>query len=121
MNIDVELERGVELRNGDGFCVVGKDSLTGFRGDVCSGSVITAKALKEVRPGQKLYRNINAAFEKALENNLPERTLDVRVWMTATGDGVDVRAVSEDGREVRLLAAKGAEPAKDRGRMEDVA
>ena len=121
MSIDVQLEKGVELRNGDGFCVVGKDSLTGFRGDVCSGSRITAKALKDVRPGQKLYRNISAAFEKSLENNLPQRSIDVHVRMRATGDGVEVIALSEDGREAGFIAAREAEPARDCGRIREAA
>ena len=121
MLIDVELEKGVLLKNGDGFCVVGKDSLTGFRGDVCIGSRITAKALKDVRPGQKLYRNISASFEKSLENNLPQRTIDVHVRMKATDAGVEVIALSEDGREATFVTCRDAEPARDCERIREAA
>ena len=80
--------RDLKLSSGDGFAVVGRDGITGFRGDVCEGLQIRCKQVSGLQPGAVLYRNLDVAFEKTLQTNRPERLLDVRLTL--------VPAVAED-------------------------
>ena len=95
------LRRNLELRNGDGFAVATADGVTGFRGDVCEGLQVSCKDVPDLREGTALYRNINAAFEKALETQACRREIPVRLSVRIHGKYVlEVRALSQDGREV---------------------
>ena len=80
--------RDLKLSSGDGFAVVGRDGITGFRGDVCEGLQIRCKQVSGLQPGAVLYRNLDVAFEKTLQTRRPERLLDVRLAL--------VPAVAED-------------------------
>ena len=95
------LRRNLELRNGDGFAFATADGVTGFRGDVCEGLQVSCKDVPDLREGTALYRNINAAFEKALETQACRREIPVRLSVRIHGKYVlEVRALSQDGREV---------------------
>ena len=95
------LRRGLELRNGDGFAFATADGVTGFRGDVCEGLQVSCKDVPDLREGTALFRNINAAFEKALETQACRREIPVRLSVRIHGKYVlEVRALSQDGREV---------------------
>ena len=94
-------ERSLTLRNGDGFAVAAADGIVGFRGDVCDGLQVQCKDVPELREGMTLYRNINAAFEKALETQPCRRVIPVRLSVRVHGSYVvEIRAVSGDGREL---------------------
>ena len=80
--------RDLKLSSGDGFAVVGREGITGFRGDVCEGLQIRCKQVSGLQPGAVLYRNLDVAFEKTIQANRPERLLDVRLAL--------VPAVAED-------------------------
>ncbi|MCQ2176900.1 MAG: U32 family peptidase [Bacteroidales bacterium] len=89
------------LSNGDGFAFVSGSSIVGFRGDICQGNAIYCKNVQGLHKGMTIYRNVSSAFEKALENDLPKR--DIRVSLTVRIShlfSIDVKAVSEDGREI---------------------
>ena len=92
------LEKGLQLRNGDGFAFVSGNSITGFRADVCSGCRIVCKKVQGLRKGLILYRNIDTAFEKVLENESPVREIRVGVELRQEGLSVLAKATSEDGR-----------------------
>ena len=95
------LRRNLELRNGDGFAFATADGVTGFRGDVCQGLQVSCKDVPDLREGTALFRNINAAFEKALETQACRREIPVRLSVRIHGKYVlEVRALSQDGREV---------------------
>ena len=80
--------RDLKLSSGDGFAVVGRDGITGFRGDVCEGLQIRCKQVSGLQPGAVLYRNLDVAFEKTLQTNRPERLLDVRLTLVPVVAGV---------------------------------
>ena len=80
--------RDLKLSSGDGFAVVGRDGITGFRGDVCEGLQIRCKQVSGLQPGAVLYRNLDVAFEKTLQTNRPERLLDVRLMLVPAVSGV---------------------------------
>ncbi len=134
--------RDLKLSSGDGFAVVGRDGITGFRGDVCEGLQIRCKQVSGLQPGAALYRNLDVAFEKTLQTRRPERLLDVRLTLVpavaevpsgerayslipanepegtpATLDkGLLLVAETEDGRRASVPLPEG-EPADNQERM----
>ena len=105
---------GLRLANGDGFCFVTPgQEVIGFRGDVCEGLTVRCKPIPELFTGAVLYRNIDQAFERKLETELPMRMITVHILLTPvrSADGnVIVHAVarSEDGRSVEGTLGEGA-------------
>ena len=116
------------LRNGDGFSFLskGRGEIVGFRGDVCQGNRIMCRnAAQGLYPGAKLYRSLNIAFEKELDNNLPVRTIPVTVDISVRVVKLTTRkqyllkicAVSQDGRSVTLEREAGDGTAENAERM----
>lgn len=109
--------RGVVLGNGDGFSFIHKNSVVGFRGDVCEGLTITCKAVDGLREGTRLYRNIDAAFERELDRNLPKREIPVSLEVKVSGKwSVEITATSQDGRKVVSPFKADVETAENRAR-----
>lgn len=128
--------RDLKLSSGDGFAVVGREGITGFRGDVCEGLQIRCKQVSGLQPGAVLYRNLDVAFEKAIQTRRPERLLDVRLDLFAEGipsgsfaetreyalspEDIPSAAVlvaeTEDGRRASVPLPEG-EPADNQERM----
>lgn len=91
--------RDLKLSSGDGFAVVGREGITGFRGDVCEGLQIRCKQVSGLQPGATLYRNLDVAFEKTLQTRRPERLLDVRLTLVpAEAEGTPATAASDSLR-----------------------
>ena len=113
------LRRDLALRNGDGFAFATADGVTGFRGDVCDGLQVSCKDVPDLREGAMLYRNINTAFEKMLETQTCRREIPVRLSVRIHGKYVlEVRAVSQDGREVLSPFHTDVETAENSERAE---
>ena len=134
----------LRLANGDGFCFVTDDAVTGFRGDVCEGLRIRCKRVDGLKPGMRLWRNISVAFEKELERNRCRRLLPVRLGLhisrntglSPTGPSprvsgsdagapsqeagfrIELRAETEDGRTLSLVRTAGQPLAADAERMD---
>ena len=74
----------LQIKNGDGFSFLSKDgkSIIGFRADVCRGSVIQSRNIPELFVGARLHRNLDTAFEKEIESNLPVRKIPVTVELS---------------------------------------
>lgn len=91
--------RNLKLSSGDGFAVVGRDGITGFRGDVCEGLQIRCKQVSGLQPGAVLYRNLDVAFEKTIQAIRPERLMDVRLTLVpAVAEGTPATAASDSLR-----------------------
>ena len=116
------VSRDIVLNNGDGFSFVAKDgNVTGFRGDVCSGASIRCKSVSELFIGARIFRNINAAFERELERQACTREIAAAVTLSFTKDGglwkAEAAAVSEDGRSVSGTFDAGDQDAGNLERM----
>lgn len=117
MEITLKSGKDVILSNGDGFSFVRGSSIEGFRGDLCEGRKIVCKHLNGLKIGTLLYRNISAAFEKAVERGA-ERLLDVSLSLVIKdGYDIEIRAVCEDGREVVEKCQIDAEAARNKDRV----
>ena len=106
-------KKEIVLHNGDGFSFATSDGVTGFRGDVCNGLNVTCKDCPDLREGMHLFRNINSAFEKALETQSCRREMRVSLLVKVRdGFTLAVTAVTEDGRKIErefLFEAEFAE------------
>ncbi len=112
------VREGVKLGNGDGLCfVTGGNEVVGFRADVCDGLFVRCKPVPGLTEGTMLYRNVDTAFEKELGNNMPERTIGVRLTVCPEPSGITVMAETEDGRLCSLTAGKGCEAARNTENM----
>lgn len=110
---------GLSLRNGDGFAFATRDGVTGFRGDVCEGLKVSCKDIPDLREGITIYRNINSAFEKALETQTCHREISVSLRVRLHGKfNIDVTALTEDGREIFSPFNTDLEVAENRERAE---
>ena len=124
--INVRLaDKSILLNNGDGFSFVAKDgSVCGFRGDVCEGNRIRCKQVPEMFSGARLFRNLNAAFEKEIERNKCSRNIHVGVALSfAKNCGtwyMTAEALSEDGRKVIMEVPASEQDAVNRQRMEEI-
>ena len=114
--------KDITLNNGDGFSFVGRDgSVSGFRGDVCAGNTIRSKTVSAIYPGARIYRNINAAFEKEIERQSCTRVISASVSISFTIENgqwmINAAATSEDGREISIIAEAGDQTAGNYDRM----
>ena len=110
-----------DLHNGDGFAFLKGASIVGFRGDVCEGNIIRCQSADGLREGMRLYRNIDAAFSRELEKNLPKREIPVSLEVTVSGGGsgkwdIVLRASSQDGRVVESSFKADVDTAENRAR-----
>ena len=118
-------DRNIILNNGDGFSFVGKDgSVCGFRGDVCEGNRIRCKQVPSIFQGARLFRNMNAAFEKEIERNKCTRVIDVDIdleFIKSEGQWtMHAKAHSADGRSTSMAVAAGDQDAVNQARMEEI-
>ena len=111
---------GLQLSNGDGFAFFEPGrGVTGFRGDRCEGRQIFCKRVDGLRAGVRLYRNINAAFERELEAGSPRREIGVDVDVAVSGSFViELKAETEDGRCVVSRFNADVDKAENRERSE---
>ena len=121
-SIELKLNKGVVLGNGDGFSFVSKfGKVEGFRGDVCSGNTIRCKILPTLYTGAILYRNINAAFEKEIERQACTREVAVNVSLEFPYSDdqwtLQAIAISEDGRRVEIKSEAFEQKADNQERM----
>ena len=109
---------GLTLHNGDGFAFVGRDGgIVGFRGDVCEGFTIRCKEVPGLKAGTRLYRNIDAEFERKLEADRSVREIGVALQARLEAGALAVTALTEDGRKASVAVPAPFEAARDADRM----
>jgi putative protease len=118
-------DKNIILNNGDGFSFVAKDgTVCGFRGDVCEGNRIRCKQVPGIYVGARLFRNLNAAFEKEIERNRCSRNILVSIDLSFTKNcgfwHMTAEARSEDGRTVTLKIQASEQDAVNQQRMEEI-
>ena len=117
--------KDIVLNNGDGFSFVAKDgNVTGFRGDVCNGNSIRCRTVEGIFSGARLFRNINAAFEKELNRQpcIREIPTDVKLEFFVEDGTWIVKALAEtaDGRKTAVSLEAGDQTASNRDRMAEM-
>ena len=117
--------KDIVLNNGDGFSFVARDgNVTGFRGDVCNGNSIRCRTVDGIFSGARLFRNINAAFEKELDRQpcIREIPTDVKLEFFVEDGTWIVKALAEtaDGRRTAVSIEAGDQTASNRDRMAEM-
>ena len=75
--------------NGDGLCFLGRDrQLQGFRVNRVEGNRLFPQRMPEgIRPGTRLYRNSDQAFDRLLSKPSAQRKLPITMALRPTADG----------------------------------
>ena len=85
------------IHNGDGLCFIGRGGeVTGIRADRVEGDRVFCKSTEGLYNGAVVWRNRDSAFEKELENNTPERLIDITADFIFGKGQLTVRARSSD-------------------------
>lgn len=91
------------LAPGDGICIVTPDGKqTGAGINRVENSSVTFNGSFSIPKGSTVYRNYSTLFEKGLERNMPERTIDATVTVKRSDDDILFEATI-DGREERYI------------------
>ncbi|MCX7874923.1 MAG: U32 family peptidase [Melioribacteraceae bacterium] len=85
-----------KIYNGDGICFLdSKENLVGFNVNKVDGNKILSKELYGLKPGTKIYRNFDYAFNKELEKDC-KRKIDVEFEIFETENGIRIESKDED-------------------------
>jgi putative protease len=85
--------------NGDGLCFVSRSGqITGIRANSCNSNTVTTTEKNTIPEGSVIYRNLNIAFERELEKNMPQRVIPVDLFMRK-GPAGNLELVAEWGRK----------------------
>lgn len=82
-----ELKQGVSpLVNGDGLCfyLEGRE-LSGARASLCEGRKVYTNERITLRKGAAIYRNLDMAFEREMQNNPPRREIPIKLDFLESG------------------------------------
>jgi len=129
-SIDITLEERVlhapdgGLHNGDGLCVTLRGGeVAGFRADrveVLEGSAqrVFCKLPEGLREGAKIWRNLDASFERTLQNNMPQRLICQNVTLEVTKSDAILKC--SDGNCVSEALPLAVQPADNQDRMHQI-
>ena len=111
--------REVVFANGDGLAFVSGSEVRGFRADRAEGQTVFCKKVEGLRPGVRVFRNLDAAFEREIAARSPKRYVSVDLDVAVRGAFVvEIRATTEDGRSVVSSFNADVEKAQNRERSE---
>ncbi|MBD5214320.1 MAG: U32 family peptidase [Bacteroidales bacterium] len=75
------------LSNGDGLTFYGPDGrLSGFRVNRVEGSIVYLNNPVDIRPGTRLYRNFDSAYELRMSKPTAQRRISVYMTLRSVGD-----------------------------------
>jgi len=106
------IEGGEAVHNGDGLCFFDRDAhLVGLRVNRVEGRTVFPRdgaALARMPVGATVFRNLDIAFNKLLEQSDLCRTLAVTLTLRERDDGLQLDLLDEDGigSTTALVAAK---------------
>ena len=114
-----------QLHNGDGLSFIGTDGReSGFKADVCEGRRVICSPMKGLKPGTRLWRNYDTAFEREVgrgASRLLRAGISIKSEIISEGCfRLELIAGSEDGRRFELVREIQSELARDRQRMQDI-
>ncbi len=108
---------GARLQNGDGLCFFTRArTLAGFRVERVEGDRVYPSTMKGLRPGTRLYRNLDIAFNRVLRRATGRRRIGVEMDFAHDGDVVRLAVWDEDGHAAAVEAPLAFEPPLDAGR-----
>ena len=117
----VTIDTRARIANGDGLSfVLPRGDVVGMRVEVAMGDTFRVKDTSSLEPGMKCWRNLNAAFEKELENNMPRRLVDVPLDYETSGGHTKYTAFYPDGSKKVMECDETAPEALNPARARDI-
>lgn len=105
-----------DLTAGDGICFVHTEKgFSGTKIQRVEGQRIFPLNMDSIQKDMMIFRNYDAAFEKQLDHDTSQRKISVDLFIEETLEGLNIKAVDEDGVAVENIFPMQAEPAKDEG------
>jgi 23S rRNA 5-hydroxycytidine C2501 synthase len=103
------------LHNGDGLYFVNADGLgDGAQVNIIVHDIVVPNELKPLPVGTEIYRNLDAEFNRMLENeNSAVRKIGVKMHFTETETGFCLHVTDEDGHSALANMETPKEPAKN--------
>lgn len=98
----IETDGNIRINNGDGLCTVISAEVAGWRADRVEGRRIFCKLPSGLKPGMKLWRNRDVEFERQLENNMPQRMIEVGLDVKLCAGSMEVQCKSEGMQELGM-------------------
>lgn len=95
------LDTATILHNGDGITFFdAHGELQGTLVNRAEGRTIFPAKIDGIQKGTQIYRNLDRGFLQELEQNRTQRRVAVRMWLSETSEGVQLKAQDEDGIQV---------------------
>jgi 23S rRNA 5-hydroxycytidine C2501 synthase len=111
------LQTAVELHNGDGLSFF--DTTDTLCGTVVNGTErtqqglsVTPNAMNGLRVGTNIHRNRDHTYLNRIERGSPERTIGIRIRLSETADGFELRVEDEDGNAAVVRTVQEKSPAR---------
>ncbi|MDR1008628.1 MAG: U32 family peptidase [Rickettsiales bacterium] len=105
---------GEPLHAQDGLCFFDGEELKGFLVNKVEGTRVFARNMDGLRPGMKLFRNVDAEFEKQLATSKSRRRIQASIKITDEA----LTATDEDGN-IATLSLAPHEPATNIEKMRE--
>lgn len=115
----LSVDSSVSFANGDGICFVdAQGGFVGFRVNrVEQNRLIPLRMPENLNRGTLLYRNSDVEFEKILRGKTADRRIEVKITVSDTPDGVEIRMTDTDGNSSCVFLLKAdLQHSKDAGR-----
>ncbi len=114
------LDGGKSVANGDGLTFISNGvEVAGMRAEVARGSEITVRDASPLKKGMKVYRNLDVAFERELEKNMPQRLVNATIDYSSKDGVTTLSARTAEGIEARISIEDSAEPARNTATAEE--
>lgn len=111
------------LNNGDGLYFVNEQGVgDGLQVNIIINDLVVPNELKRIPVGTDIYRNLDAEFNRMLENeNSAVRKIGVKMRLSETDTGFALHVVDEDGHESTATLEMAKEAAKNtEGLLENI-
>ena len=103
------------LNNGDGLYFINEDGLAdGALVNIIVNDLVIPNEMKALAPGTEIYRNLDAEFNRMIENeNSAVRKIGVTMRFAETAHGFSLQVTDEDGHTCTVQQDMPKEPAKN--------
>ncbi|MBI5624611.1 MAG: U32 family peptidase [Elusimicrobia bacterium] len=113
---------GAALSAGDGLCWFDdKGRLEGAYVRAVQGPKVFPESMGSLKSGTRVWRNLDRSFQNAVNKARPERTMQVMLELSETGQGLTLKAADEDGVSAEAVLALDLVEARDPGQAEATA
>jgi len=109
----IVIDSAKRISAGDGLAFIASgENAEGMRVESVEGRRIRLKSTATLRRGEKVYRNLNSAFERELERQMPVRLIDARIEYVLREGCATFRATTERGLSA-VAKCNAGDPARN--------